>query len=61
MFQQFDKDGNGTISFDEFIVALRVSAVCCFRLVDMHTCCIATPVCMCLCVAPNESVKERDH
>lgn len=25
MFQQFDKDGNGTISFDEFLMALRVS------------------------------------
>lgn len=26
MFDQFDKDHNGTLSFDEFLVALRVSS-----------------------------------
>ena len=25
MFKQFDTDGSGSISFDEFLVALRVS------------------------------------
>lgn len=27
IFEQFDKDGNGTLSFDEFLVALRVNCV----------------------------------
>ena len=28
LFKQFDKDGNGTLSFDEFLMALRVSVSC---------------------------------
>lgn len=28
VFQHFDRDGSGTIDFDEFLVALRVSACC---------------------------------
>ena len=28
LFKRFDKDGNGTISFDEFLKSLRVSVPC---------------------------------
>lgn len=31
VFQHFDRDGSSTIDFDEFLVALRVSARCCDR------------------------------
>ena len=34
LFQHFDCDGSGTIDFDEFLIALRVSACCPF-------CCVA--------------------
>ena len=30
MFDRFDKDGNGTLSFDEFLQALRVSLLAVF-------------------------------
>ena len=29
MFERFDRDGNGSISFDEFLEKLRVSGVSC--------------------------------
>ena len=58
MFKQFDKDGNGTISFDEFLIALRVSVhatIKWLRLVCLPDC--ATAGAMLLPAATNESVK----
>lgn len=49
VFQHFDRDGSGAIDFDEFLIALRVSARCSGR----HDASVCASLTCCPCAAAD--------
>lgn len=54
VFQHFDRDGSGAIDFDEFLIALRVSALVTPTLVFVRLTLSSVSLCSRRCLKPGK-------